>query len=255
MFEINKRIRELRKELKLTQSKFGEKLNVSRSVISNIEYDNVDVETNQLLLNSIIYTYGVNENWLRTGEGKMFSETRESYVDELCRRLNLPEFGKRALLAYLDLSSEEQAAVEKYINAIISGTQNSDTEEDESERYIEISYTDARVSAGFGDELEDYENWEKVSVPLTPESKKADFILRVDGDSMEPQYHDNDYILVRKQPAVDEGQIGVFGHGGRGYVKKFGGDRLISLNSKYPDIPTNEDTKCFGLVLGLTAIK
>ena len=178
MFEINKRIRELRKELKLTQSKFGEKLNVSRSVISNIEYDNVDAETNQLLLNSIIYTYGVNENWLRTGEGKMFSETRESYVDELCRKLNLPEFGKRALLAYLDLSSEEQAAVEKYINAIISGTQNSDTEEDESERYIEISYTDARVSAGFGDELEDYENWEKVSVPLTPESKKADFFSK-----------------------------------------------------------------------------
>ena len=255
MYEINKRILQVRDSLELTQEAFGEKIGVSRSVVKNIEYNKVDAESKPLYINTICKEYGVNENWLRTGEGNMFSETRESYVDELCRRLNLPEFGKRALLAYLDLSSEEQAAVEKYINAIISGTQNSDTEEDESERYIEISYTDARVSAGFGDELEDYENWEKVSVPLTPESKKADFILRVDGDSMEPQYHDNDYILVRKQPAVDEGQIGVFGHGGRGYVKKFGGDRLISLNSKYPDIPTNEDTKCFGLVLGLTAIK
>lgn len=253
--EVNDRIKKLREELKLSQTAFGERIGVSRGVINNIDSHIVDAATKPLLIKQICKEYGVNEQWLKTGEGDPFSETRESYVDELCRRLNLPEFGKRALLAYLDLSPEEQAAVEKYINAIISGTQNSDTEEGESERYIEISYTDARVSAGFGEELEDYENWEKVSVPLTPESKKADFILRVDGDSMEPQYHDNDYILVRKQPAVDEGQIGVFGHGGRGYVKKFGGDRLISLNSKYPDIPTNEDTKCFGLVLGTTDIK
>lgn len=46
-------------------------------------------------------------------------------------------------------------------------------------------------------------------MPLTPESRKADFILRVDGDSMEPKFSNGDYLLVRKQPAVDIGQIGI----------------------------------------------
>ncbi len=117
---------------------------------------------------------------------------------------------------------------------------------------IAISYNKGAVSAGFGDELADYEEWDKLNVPLTPESKKADFILRVDGDSMEPKFHDGDYILVRKQPAVDIGQIGIFDVAGRGYVKKFGGDKLISLNKNYPDVPVTEDSRCFGLVLGTT---
>ena len=76
----------------------------------------------------------------------------------------------------------------------------------------------------------------------------------VDGDSMEPKFHNGDYILVRKQPAVDIGQIGIFGVDGKGYVKKYGGDKLISLNKKYPDIPLDEESRCFGLVLGVTDI-
>ncbi len=119
---------------------------------------------------------------------------------------------------------------------------------------IEISINYAPVSAGLGDELEDYEYWEKVSVPLTPESRKADFILRVDGDSMEPKFSNGDYLLVRKQPAVDIGQIGIFDVDGKGYVKKYGGDKLISLNPKYKDISTTDDSRCFGLVLGTTEI-
>lgn len=123
-----------------------------------------------------------------------------------------------------------------------------------SANIIELNFIDAPVSAGIGDMLEDYENSEKVFVPLTSESRRADFILKIYGDSMEPKFSDGDYILVRQQPMVDEGQIGIFGYDGNGYIKKFGGDRLISLNKKYPDIYIDENARCFGLVLGTTYI-
>lgn len=121
---------------------------------------------------------------------------------------------------------------------------------------IMINYIDAPVSAGLGDILNDYEDTRKVSVPLTKESRKADFILKVDGDSMEPEFCDGDFVLVRQQPAIDEGQIGIFDVDGKGYIKKLGKNRLISLNPNYSDIVLNEytDARCFGLVLGTTDI-
>ena len=150
----------------------------------------------------------------------------------------LDPYGQKAVTSVLDIEFERCTYIP----------------EPNREELIEVSINYAPVSAGFGDELEDYEQWEKASVPLTPESRKADFILVVDGDSMEPKFHNGDYILVRKQPAVDIGQIGIFGVDGKGYIKKYGGDKLISLNKKYPDIPLNEDSRCFGLVLGVTDI-
>ena len=54
-----------------------------------------------------------------------------------------------------------------------------------------------RVSAGTGVLLDD-DAWEEIQVPDTEEAQKADFALRIAGDSMEPIYHDGDIVLVRK---------------------------------------------------------
>ncbi len=117
-----------------------------------------------------------------------------------------------------------------------------------------IKHSSDKVSAGFGFDFEDYAEWDDIEVPLTPESRKADFCLTIDGDSMEPKYHNGDIVLVREQPAVDIGQIGIFSIEGAGFIKKFGGDRLISLNDEYDDILLSdynpEDIRCWGLVIG-----
>ncbi len=159
-------------------------------------------------------------------------------INTIKKYRTLDEYGKELVTAVIDI---------EYKRCTYKPEPNRDD-------LIDISINYAPVSAGLGDELEDYEHWEKVSVPLTPESRKADFILRVDGDSMEPKFSDGDYVLVRKQPAVDIGQIGIFDVDGKGYVKKYGGDKLISLNPKYKDISTTDDSRCFGLVLGTTDI-
>lgn len=77
-YEVNQRIKEVRQHLNLSQREFGEKLGVSRGVLNNIE-SNV-VEAKPLFIQHICSVYGVDEIWLKTGEGEMFrtkSETEE----------------------------------------------------------------------------------------------------------------------------------------------------------------------------------
>lgn len=69
---MQNRIKLIRKELNLTQEKFGEKLGMKKNSISQIE-NGVNALTEQLLV-SICREFGVNESWLRTGEGEMFEQ-------------------------------------------------------------------------------------------------------------------------------------------------------------------------------------
>lgn len=128
----------------------------------------------------------------------------------------------------------------------------------QSESYIDLpyDYDNGAVSAGFGENLSDYEKWDVIQVAETPESRKADFCLKVQGDSMQPAFHDGDIVLIRKQPSVFEGEIGIFDIDGKGYIKKLGTNRLISLNDNYDDILFNDcsDIRCFGLVLGIADV-
>lgn len=137
----------------------------------------------------------------------------------------------------------------------LSEVYSEQVKETDSIQLIPTYYVSNRVSAGFGEYLEEYEQGKTVYVPDTPESRKADFVLTVSGDSMEPKFHDGDNILVRSQPTVDEGQIGIFDVDGEGYIKKLGNGELISLNHKYPNISLKDKyVKCFGVVLGTTEI-
>lgn len=70
------RIKIAREALHLSQREFGEKLGVSRDVISNIEYGRV--QPKKLLLQHMCQQYKINEHWLETGEGEMFDESLES---------------------------------------------------------------------------------------------------------------------------------------------------------------------------------
>ncbi len=121
-------------------------------------------------------------------------------------------------------------------------------------RHLKINCSTYRVSAGAGFELGEGDEWYEIEVPDTPEARKADFALHIKGNSMEPIYFDGDIVLVKEQPSVDLGQIGIFSIEGNGFIKKFGGDRLISLNAEYDDIEFSdydeERIRCFGKVIG-----
>ena len=115
-----------------------------------------------------------------------------------------------------------------------------------------IGLYDMPVSAGIGEFLADSTRVEDILIPDDPRTAEADYALRINGDSMEPKYHSGDVILIQTTDTVEEGELGIFVLDGSGYFKRYGGDRLISLNPKYPPIPLKdfEDVACCGRVVG-----
>lgn len=179
----------------------------------------------------------VSVGYIITGEETSLNDDEQELISYYKK---LPEREKIKLLSRAETLSEVYSEQVKGTDSI---------------QLIPTYYVSNRVSAGFGEYLEEYEQGKTVYVPDTPKSRKADFVLTVSGDSMEPKFHDGDNILVRSQPTVDEGQIGIFDVEGEGYIKKLGNGELISLNHKYPNIPLKDRyAKCFGLVLGTTEI-
>ena len=64
------RMKEARKALNLTQEKFAESLGIPKRTY--ISYEQGDRPITERLIISICAVHGVNEKWLRTGEGEMF---------------------------------------------------------------------------------------------------------------------------------------------------------------------------------------
>lgn len=114
-----------------------------------------------------------------------------------------------------------------------------------------IPVYDAGASAGTGIFL-DSDCYDVIAIPDNYTNRKANFAVWVDGHSMEPRFNDGDLVLVRQQPQVDVGEIGIFIVNGEGFIKKLGEGELISLNPDYENIPLNEwdDISCKGRVLG-----
>ncbi len=126
---------------------------------------------------------------------------------------------------------------------------------DEEPKSIEISFFDHAASAGTGLFL-DEAIAEKLTVRSTAEARCADYAIPISGDSMEDDYHDGDIVLVESCPCVRKGEVGIFLLDGNVFIKEFGGDRLISYNSKYKPIMLREyDTAvCLGKVIGFAVL-
>ena len=108
------------------------------------------------------------------------------------------------------------------------------------------------ASAGTGVDLCE-ENYQIMSIRASDLARQADFAVRVSGDSMETTFYDGDILLIESMPFINKGDIGIFVLNGDGYVKEYGGDRLISHNKKYPDIRLTEHDVviCSGRVIGV----
>lgn len=86
---IGNRIKQVREHNNLSRREFGEKFNVSESVIVNIEYDRLKrPEQKESLYKLICQEFDINEEWLRTGSGKMEVElSKEDYIVDFVSRV------------------------------------------------------------------------------------------------------------------------------------------------------------------------
>jgi len=86
--------------------------------------------------------------------------------------------------------------------------------------HISMPVSTLSVSAGTGSFLDD-DAFEMVNFPASSVPAKADFGVRVSGDSMEPVYHDGQIVWVQKCETLQPGEVGVFMYDGEGYIKMY----------------------------------
>lgn len=117
---MNERIKELRDALGITLEEFGSRLGVTRTAISRLERGNRGV-TDQMAI-SICREFGVNEHWLRTGEGEMLEQTRETVLDRLAVEYGLDPEQRAVIESFLDLTPAERDVILKYVHKIYDRT-------------------------------------------------------------------------------------------------------------------------------------
>lgn len=76
---MNTRIRELRKALNLTQKDFAQKIGLKQNAISYMEKSGATITEQNI--KTICSQFSINENWLRTGSGKMFLENDKKHKE------------------------------------------------------------------------------------------------------------------------------------------------------------------------------
>ena len=77
---IDKRIKEIRHYSGLTQKAFADVLGVKQNTIASYEIGRI-IPSDAVVI-SACREFGINEKWLRTGEGKMLAESKSFSLDE-----------------------------------------------------------------------------------------------------------------------------------------------------------------------------
>lgn len=156
------RVKEIRRSLKLTLEKFGERLGVGKTAISKIEKGENNLSSQ--MMKAICNEYRVNYEYLESGVGEMFSDVPQTVVDELCEQYDLDDFDRIMLQEYLKLDESSRNVLKAYIRKICG--QISESEDTQSK-------IDAEVES-YRQELElEASQAEKSSASDTPAEKMA----------------------------------------------------------------------------------
>lgn len=111
-------------KINLTLEKFGEKIGIKKSAVSKIEKgENSLTDSN---IKAICREFGVNEEWLRTGDGEMFKSLPEedevaAYVSELLEDANSPLCSVIVdiMKTFQELTPESQEALREFSGKLL----------------------------------------------------------------------------------------------------------------------------------------
>lgn len=106
--ELSERIKIVRKNLKMTQSAFGEVIGISRDTVANIENGRIDIK--DVFIKSICREFNVDYGWLTTGVGKMFVDSDEDFLARVDAILVDENEDRRNMIKTLLYASDEDIA-------------------------------------------------------------------------------------------------------------------------------------------------
>ena len=116
---MNERLKELRKKLGLTQQEFADRLKIKRGAIANYEIGrNVPIDA---VLSLISREFGVNLEWLRTGDGEMFNAAPSSVLDALAREYDLRQKDYVLIEKLVKMSPAERDGIFRFMQDVVDG--------------------------------------------------------------------------------------------------------------------------------------
>lgn len=228
---IGNKIKEFRLLKNMTQSDLADLLKTTKQTIGR--YENGSRRANQDTLFELADIFGKNIDDFFPKEDN--SSSTKTILDNIFNRLEEPRQDK--VVAYAKSELDEQNKVTEIADYQIEK---------------EYPYYDDAVSAGTGQYIGTSQR-ETITLPVEFD---ADYVVPVYGDSMEPEYHDGDYIFIESTVNLNDGEIGVFELYGDTYVKQLiledDHAYLHSLNKKYKDMKVDADSdfRVLGRVVG-----
>ena len=221
---LGKTIKKIRISRGLTQVQLSKLTGLRQNTISNHENGNRSLD--EVDINIYAQALGVSPK-----------ELFEAYKDDT----------NNITTIYNQLNSDRQTKVYDFATEQLREQNNNvvninDYIEEESDWY-EVKFYGS-VSAGTGLYLDD-EQVETISFGADMIPTGTDFCLKVNGDSMDPMFHDGDYVFIKRETDFRNGSIGVVIVNGDAYLKKIyitpDSIKLVSLNKKYKDITVTQD--------------
>lgn len=117
------RIREVRNALGLTLEKFGDRLGVTKVAISNIEKGNRNLT--EQMTKAICREFNVDYMWLTTGDGEMFIDNDDDFIERIDRIMTGEDEARKNLFKFmLELSDDDIAALDRLMKKAIKFTQD-----------------------------------------------------------------------------------------------------------------------------------
>ena len=117
---LGERLKYLRKEvLNLTLEKFGDRIGLKKPTLSNIENGNTNLSDQTR--RSVCREFGVNEQWLLTGEGEPFAaKTRNEEIADFVKGLSTDneDFKTKLITILSRMSSDEWDLLEKMVRRL-----------------------------------------------------------------------------------------------------------------------------------------
>ncbi|GFI27307.1 propionyl-CoA carboxylase regulator [Lachnospiraceae bacterium] len=119
------RIKEIRKSLNLTLEKFGEKIGVTKTAISRIEKG--ERGCTEQMTKAICREFGVDYIWLTTGEGEMFVDSDDGFIEKIDRIMaGESDIRKNAIKALVNASTEDIEALDRLIDLYLQAKNEKD---------------------------------------------------------------------------------------------------------------------------------
>ena len=257
---IAERLKSLRKELNFSKRQLVSAIPINYSTYANYEsgFREPNSEVLQVLANyfdvSLDYLLGVSENRQKADEIAILTDEEHAHIMEYRK---VDQHAKELIALILGKEKERVEAAARTAPPV-----------EESKEWIALRVFTQRASTGLGNYLHDIQKnanninideYDTMRFMKTPISQRADFCVRIMGESMEPKICDGDIVFVKTVPRVDVDDVGIFVYEGEAFCKRLRLDAkrnmlfLESLNKSYAprDIRNPEDLRTVGLVIGL----